>query len=504
MVSLRHTDMDASSIGRRQWSAISDSDFYQRFPLQGRVSVARGTPFQFSEALGALNATLDFQPVGLEHMPAREVVPIPVLASKRLLGVMLALVAIAPVAHAQIASVAGQSHRVALVIGNAKYEGGAWNTLRNPSRDAVAVASALKALGFELVGCNNQPVCLDADRVTMDQAIKTFGRRLAEKPNGIAFFYYSGHGTQARSEDDGSADNFLVPIRSGLEDDFQIDTKAVPLKDVLVMLRRVPIQGGVVVLDACRDNNLQRTSTKSATIAANKGLARVGSGDVIVAYAAAEGRTASDGSGNLSPYTRRLVEQLQLPGKSIQDVLIDVGDLVDQDTRGAQKPEALIRGKRLFLSGPRQSSEEVNSRPDDSSRTDLFFAVEGTPIGVAQARLNEIVKRVSPLSEAVPGNGGVTFPTQSGYRAYLTVTEVQEAPYLMCVFAGWEGFPSVDAVASLNHLIVGVVTIREDQTLTYSNSLSARGGVTNEDVESLIRTCAADISIVTASVRPQK
>jgi formylglycine-generating enzyme required for sulfatase activity len=87
-----------------------------------------------------------------------------------------------------------------------------------------------------------------------------------------------------------------------------------------------------------------------------RGLARSDAGGFLVAYSTEPGQVALDSipgsSVQLSPYARRLTEQLVLSGKSITDVFLDIRARVAADTGGQQKPVALIElNRNLYLAG---------------------------------------------------------------------------------------------------------------------------------------------------------
>ena len=76
---------------------------------------------------------------------------------------------------------AAQARRVALVIGQNAYPGGASATvglsaLDNPARDAGRMAKLLEKHGFEVIACDGKaPGCFDLDRVRFLGALKTTG-----------------------------------------------------------------------------------------------------------------------------------------------------------------------------------------------------------------------------------------------------------------------------------------------------------------------------------------
>jgi formylglycine-generating enzyme required for sulfatase activity len=199
----------------------------------------------------------------------------------------------------------------------------------------------------------------------MENALLEFGRKLQANPGAIAFVYYAGHGVQARRRPEAAPENFLIPVRSGLEDEFQATSKALPVREILEQLAAVGVRAGIIVLDACRDNGLRRS-----TMAANtRGLSLTVSeaSSFLIAYSTEPGRVALDSLPGstvlLSPYARRLAEQIVVPGKSITDVFVDVGAQVAEDTHNQQNPEATIRlsarSARLYFARPVPAAPKV-------------------------------------------------------------------------------------------------------------------------------------------------
>ena len=102
----------------------------------------------------------------------------------------------------------------------------------------------------------------------------------------------------------------------------------------------------LIILDACRDMPLEQGFRSGGG-----GLADTGKlPNVFVAYAAAPGRTASDGGGANSPFTATLANYLATePGETIGQLFADVNAAVYSSTGGAQSPEyrnGLVRAPR--------------------------------------------------------------------------------------------------------------------------------------------------------------
>ena len=194
--------------------------------------------------------------------------------------------------------------RVALVVGNSAYA--AIGALPNPGNDATDVAAALGRLGFDVTTVR------DADRVGMSEALRIFTRESAGAD--VSLVFYAGHGLEM----DGV--NYLVPVDAQLERDTDVRFEAVVLDDVLAATVGAGLR--IVILDACRNNPLARSMQRTG---ASRNVSRGSFGELdenllgdetLVAYAAAAGTTAADGTGRNSPYTTALLE---LPGRATGD-----------------------------------------------------------------------------------------------------------------------------------------------------------------------------------------
>lgn len=222
------------------------------------------------------------------------------------------------------APVANPGRRVALVIGNSAYTAVA--ALPNPKRDAQAVASGLRNVGFKIVMVEN-----DATRDRLIAALRAFEDE-AEKADW-AVIYYAGHGIEMGGV------NYLVPVDARLKSDRDVQDEAVPLD------RALSAAGGakklrLVVLDACRDNPFvaqMRRTVASRSI--GRGLASIEpEGGTLVAYAAKHGQTALDGDGANSPFVSAFIKYLTTPNLEITKLFRLVRDDVMDATAGRQEP----------------------------------------------------------------------------------------------------------------------------------------------------------------------
>lgn len=217
--------------------------------------------------------------------------------------------------------------RVALVVGNAKYQ--TVPQLPNPVRDALSVAAMFKEAGFDVIETQ-----FDVGNIEFKRSIRRF-ETTADQAD-IAVVYYAGHGLEVNGI------NYLVPTDARLASDRDAEDEAIPLERLVSSAdgaRRLRL----IILDACRDNpfvTTMRRERKTATRAASSGLGRVEptSTDTLIAYAAKAGSTAEDGLGAHSPFTTSLLKNLTVPGLDVRLAFGRVRDEVMKMTGNKQEP----------------------------------------------------------------------------------------------------------------------------------------------------------------------
>ena len=220
-----------------------------------------------------------------------------------------------------------QAERIALIIGNAKYQH--TTALANPVNDANDMAKALRAVGFKVM------LGLDLDRRAFDLKIREYANALADADDAI--FYYAGHALQVGGQ------NYLIPVDAELDRERDLDFTAVRLSFIL---RQMELdrqdKTNIIFLDACRDNPLARNLARSMgtrSAAVGVGLAQVKSGvGSFIAFSTQPGNVALDGAGRNSPFTSALVKRIPTPGQSINALMIGVRKDVLAATKGKQVP----------------------------------------------------------------------------------------------------------------------------------------------------------------------
>ena len=239
---------------------------------------------------------------------------------------------------ALLPSSANADRRVALVIGNSAYKHAAM--LRNPGNDARDVADILKKLGFEVL------LGMDLDQQGFARTIEQFARTLDDADVGL--FFYAGHGLQMNEK------NYLVSVDAKLENEFLLSSETIEL-DAIVRLMESKVPVNLVFLDACRNNPLTENLRRS--LAALKRGAMLGRGlariephgrDTLIAFAAAPGQEANDGSDRNSPFTAALLRHLPKPGLEVSVMLKEVAADVRRDTRNSQRPQQLSDMTKTF------------------------------------------------------------------------------------------------------------------------------------------------------------
>jgi Tfp pilus assembly protein PilF len=215
--------------------------------------------------------------------------------------------------------------RVALVIGNGKYQHAA--QLPNPPNDAADIAKALRKLGFDVVEGR------DLGKRDMEDKIREFGRKL-EKAD-LALLFYAGHGMQVGGK------NYLVPVDAKLERAGDLSLDTIEVGQILAQMeaeKRV----NLVFLDACRDNPLARSfsrtlGTRSTSVGA--GLAAIHSAvGTLIAYATQPENVALDGDGRNSPFTAALLKHMATPSLEISALMKRVRADVIAATHEKQVP----------------------------------------------------------------------------------------------------------------------------------------------------------------------
>jgi tetratricopeptide (TPR) repeat protein len=217
------------------------------------------------------------------------------------------------------------AQRVALVIGISNYVNA--GVLKNPKNDASGTAASLRRLGF-----TNVIERYDLTRELMGQALKEFGD-LAEGAEWAVVFF-AGHGMEMNGA------TYLIPSDAALKRDTHVTDETISLTQVQAKVDAAN-KLGLIILDSCRNNPFSERMARSggATRSIGRGLANIEpEGNVLVAYSAKHGTTASDGTGLNSPFTEALLAHIEEPGLEINFLFRRVRDELRKKTDRRQEP----------------------------------------------------------------------------------------------------------------------------------------------------------------------
>jgi uncharacterized caspase-like protein len=317
------------------------------------------------------------------------------------------------VAAAALAQPAAAEKRVALVIGNSAYKHA--GRLANPVNDANDMAKTLKGLGIAVI------LGLNLDKRAFDGKVRDFSRALETADAGIVF--YAGHGLQV------GARNYLIPTDSQLQSERDLEFETVALD--FVMHQMEIDRGGktnIVFLDACRDNPLTRNLARAMgtrSVSVGRGLAEVQGGiGTFIAYSTKPGDVALDGEGRNSPFTKALVRWVNVPGKSLTALMVDVRKDVLAATGNKQVPwdHSALTGDFYFnlASAPATLPKAAPPAPKADEATqerirqleDELKRKADPQLTVKLVELSQLKERVRQLEEANRQDQDLIFETQ--------------------------------------------------------------------------------------------
>jgi Caspase domain/Sel1 repeat len=324
--------------------------------------------------------------------------------------------AIALVLLVLLPSVARAEARIALLIGNQGYNAKV-GPLKNPHSDIVLVGAALGSLGFKVTEVK------DADYRSIDAAIKRhIGMVRREGQGAISFVYYSGHG----AADPDTKINYLIPVDVATADDEELWNYSINLNTLVENLRaQAPGATHYVVFDACRNElNLTRRGQKALT---EKGFVPMAyTPGVMVAYATAPGRTASDSGSGGGTYAKALADEILKPGVDSMLVFTRVARRVQHEIgqdpflSASTMPEVYFAGNSASAPAPGAQADRSElerawafiKETEDQARLEAFIRQFGDSAyaPMARARLEELKKKQTALTTAAPV-GTVLGPT---------------------------------------------------------------------------------------------
>ncbi|MGJ8597150.1 caspase family protein [Sulfitobacter sp.] len=257
--------------------------------------------------------------------------------------------------------------RIALVIGNAAYEGEA--ELRNTINDARLIADTLSEVGFDVEIIEN------LTKADGPSEIEDFGKKA--KTSEIAIIYFAGHGMELAGE------NYLIPVDANVSSENVTIRESIAL-EVLQRAVSGASKAGLVLFDACRTNPW--VSEKNQGLTGVKPVAN----NILISFAAQPGNVAYDGGGANGPYALALSSVLKEKlGYEVGVMFRVVSSQVEAATHGKQDPSTVVNlsPDPVYLS---PEASNVNSQSIEQA-----FSSGGAAVS-AGSSVEELL-RVAPL-----------------------------------------------------------------------------------------------------------
>lgn len=221
--------------------------------------------------------------------------------------------------------------RIALLIGNAQYDGKVFQPLANPVNDVKLMKTKLEALGFEVIKVEN------ANADSMNKAIAEFGSRLADAgPRAVGLFYFAGHGVHAEYD-------YMIPSNFYGLREIDVQTGAPRIGSVEEVMRSADNGLNFIVFDACRSNKLIKSKRTNDEFTPTKVKG------ILIAYSTSEYKPAADGDGKNSPYATAFSRMIFEP-IPVESLFRRVAGAVSKETKGEQSPvyESYLQGDEDF------------------------------------------------------------------------------------------------------------------------------------------------------------
>ncbi|MBX3575673.1 MAG: YARHG domain-containing protein [Rhizobiaceae bacterium] len=283
---------------------------------------------------------------------------------------------------------AAASQRNALVIGNSSYRPG--YELRNPVADARAIARSLSGLGFDVM------LVQDTDLATAQRALDAFVPKALQGETSL--IYYAGHGAMI----DGRT--FMLPVDFSMATFDQVDKEALDIERLVQTLASTHSELKLLLFDACRNNPLEDRGAEPLKQAAEVPKR---AGNTLVAYATAQGRTATDGAGDHSPFAEGMMTYIVSPDMELSDLIRQVTVFVRDKTDGRQSVWTESTLERDFFIGvaapapgaiveftpPEPEAGQGLVFPDSGARLLTDAEVEGKDAATLRLARNEIFAR---------------------------------------------------------------------------------------------------------------
>ncbi|MGQ4344024.1 caspase family protein [Streptomyces sp. SAS_275] len=207
--------------------------------------------------------------------------------------------------------------------------------LNGPTRDGLAMWSALTDPDTGLFAPENVEVLFDADKDEISRTTERFFGGCSA--DDVLLFYYSGHGKKGRTNVHLCARNTAL---------HELKSTSFSGEDLTEMMDSSPARSRIVILDCCHSGAFKgETSTVTPRMLDGNGKGRF----VITASGATEPARDAEEQGSPSPFTRALVEALReasprsphATSVAVRDVYIHALEIIPE---GVPKPQSSLKG----------------------------------------------------------------------------------------------------------------------------------------------------------------
>lgn len=223
--------------------------------------------------------------------------------------------------------------RIALVVGNSNYIND--HSLANPVLDACYVCEALQDKGFDVI------LELDGNKSKLDSDLDWF-LEVAEKngENGVALFYYAGHGIQIDKVD------YIIPSDANQRNrPSDLKKECVEINDIVDRLQSQSRLQNLIIIDACRNQKGRGGEFDFQAPRTDDGTSLL--------YSTKSGDIADDGKGKHSAFAEAFVNQIQPEGRNWD--IIDDEILDEVKSKNGQSGLPFGKADRRFIFNPSNS-----------------------------------------------------------------------------------------------------------------------------------------------------
>lgn len=256
--------------------------------------------------------------------------------------------------------------RIALVMGNDNYQQVA--KLQKAGNDAVAMATELRAAGFEVV------LHKDLNYRAMVKAMESLYASITGGDEVVVFF--AGHGVQLKNG------SFLLPIDIEASSESEVEKTSYGLNDMMDHLGQAKATFSLVLLDACRDNPLKTKGRNVGGSSRGLGPPDPPKGQMVV-YSASRGQQALDRLSDTdnhpnSVFTREFISRMRKPGLKLEELVREIQDSVERLARTVsheQRPAMYneARGNFYFFGPNNPSGTPADATVNEALREDRFW-----------------------------------------------------------------------------------------------------------------------------------